>query len=182
MMVTAMRWIAFVLLPMLSGAVEIGGSDVRTIYIMPMRHGLDQYLANQLTRENLVEVIADPARADAIFTDGLGETFEQQLEKPHPTPKPAPPKAEAKTGESGADSGKEQADKDKKSGPNMYSDPEPPHVSTFGRGKGTLFLVDARSRVVLWSVYEKPVTSTPRNLDGTAKRVVNQLKQDLAAK
>jgi hypothetical protein len=55
-------------------------------------------------------------------------------------------------------------------------------VSTFARGKGTLFLVDARSRAVLWSVYERPVKSTPDQLDHTAKLVVERLKHDLAPK
>jgi hypothetical protein len=179
MMVSAMRWTALFLLPMLASAVEIGGSSVRTIYIMPMRHGLDQYIANQITREHVLEVIADPAHADAVFTDKLGEALEEKLEKLHPTPKPDEPKAEPEK----AASDKDQSDsKDKPSGPKTYREPEPPHTSTFGGGKGTLFLVDAHSRVILWSVYEKPVPSNPRSLDGAAKRVVNQLKQDLAGK
>ncbi len=179
MMMNAMRWTAVLLLPVLAGAVEIGGSNVRTIYIMPMRHGLDQYIANQLTREHVLDVVADAARADAIFTDALGESFEEKLEKLHPTPKPEEPKTEPV---------KETADKDspddkvKAAGPKMYRETEPPHTSTFGRGKGTLFLVDAHSRVILWSVYEKPTAASPNGLDGTAKRVVSRLKQDLAGK
>jgi len=180
MIVDAMRWTALFLLPMLAGAVEIGGSDVRTIYIMPMRHGLDQYIANQLTREHVIEVTADPARADAIFTDGLGEAFEQRLETLHPTPKPE----EAKPAEPAkADADKDHADsKDKASSPKTFREPDPPHTSTFGRGKGTIFMVDSHSRIILWSVYEKPVPSNPHSLDGVAKRVVSQLKQDLAGK
>ena len=170
-----MRWTALFLLPMLAGAVEIGGSNVRTIYIMPMRHGLDQYIANQLTREHVVEVVADPARADAIFTDGLGEAFEQRLEKLHPTPKPEEPKS------TDADKSAKD-DQDKPAAPKTFREEEAPHTSTFGRGKGTLFLVDAHSRVILWSVYEKPVASNPHSLDGAAKRVVTRLKQDLAGK
>jgi len=168
-MVSAMRWTALFLLPMLAGAVEIGGSNVRTIYIMPMRHGLDQYIANQLTREHVLEVIADPARADAVFTDRLGEALEGKLEKLHPTPKPDAPKAAEPEK---ADSEKDHSDaKDKSSGPKTFREPEPEHTSTLGGGKGTLFLVDAHSRVILWSVYEKPVPSNPRSLDGAAKRV-----------
>ena len=88
MMVIAMRWTAFLLLSVLAGAAEIGGSSVRTIYILPMGHGLDQYVANRLTREHVLEVVADAARADAILTDALGKTLEVELEKLHPTPKP----------------------------------------------------------------------------------------------
>ena len=166
-----------------ASAAEIGGSNVSTIYIMPMRHGLDQYIANQLTREHVFEVTADPARADAIFTDGLGDAFEQKLETLHPTPKPDVPKPAEPTK---ADADKDHSDSEPKaktsSAPKTFREPDPPHTSTFGGGKGTLFLVDSHSRLILWSVYEKPVPSNPHNLDGAAKRVVNQLRQDLAGK
>ncbi len=174
-----MRWTALFLLPMLAGAAEIGGSNVRTIYIMPMRHGLDQYLANQLTREHVLEVIADPARADAIFTDGLGDAFEQKLETLHPTPKPDVPKA---TESDKSDKKDDASAADKPPAPKMFREPDQPHTSTLGGNRGTLFLVDAHSRIILWSVYEKPAAPNPRSLDGTARRVVNQLKQDLTGK
>jgi hypothetical protein len=209
MMGGAMRWNALLLVPVLAAAAEIGGSSVRTVYILPMSGGLDQYIANQLTREHLLEVIADPTRADAIFTDRLGELLEYKLEKLHPTPKPAvaveteattkSEKAEPEKSDSDkAEADKDEADKadssknssekkdsvakDKPKAPKTYEDSGPPHTSTFGSGKGTLFLVDAHSRAVLWSIYEKPTVSDPRHLDGTAKHVVNRLKQDLAGK
>lgn len=175
MMVGAMRWTALFLLPLLAGAAEIAGSNVRTVYVMPMSHGLDQYIANRLTRERTLEVIADPGHADALLTDKLGESLEYQLEKLHPTPKPAEEAAES-------DSEKDDSSTDSTTAaPKTYTDSAPP-VSTFGRGKGTLFLVDAHSRVILWSIYEKPPRSAPGDLDRTARRVVNRLKQDLAGK
>jgi hypothetical protein len=208
----AMRWNTLFLLPVLAAAAEIGGSSVRTVYILPMSNGLDQYIANQLTREHLLEVIADPVRADAIFTDRLGELLEYKLEKLHPKPKPevvkengsTSDKADSDKAELGkdeadkADSDKAEADQDesgknasektdsavkaKPRAPKTYEDTGPPRVSTIGRAKGTLFLVDAHSRLVLWSIYEKPTISNPHNLDLTAKHVVNRLKQDLAGK
>ena len=51
-----------------------------------------------------------------------------------------------------------------------------------GRGRGTLFLVDVKSRQVLWSAFEKPKNSSPRELDHTAERVVKLLKEDLSPK
>jgi hypothetical protein len=184
-MVTVMRWTALLLLPMLAGAAEIAGSNVHTVYIMPMQHGLDQYIANQLTREHVIDVVANPARADALLTDRLGQPLETELEKLHPTPKPAEPKEETASDKPKDSTGKDKdtsSDKDKSVGSKTYRDAEPPHTSTIGRGKGTLFLVDAHSRVILWSVYEKPSLSDPGHLDGTAKRVVNRLKLDLAGK
>jgi hypothetical protein len=184
MMVDAMRWTALSLLPVLAVAAEIGGSNVRTVYVMPMSHGLDQYIANRLTREHMLEVIADPAHADALFTDRLGESLEYQLEKLHPTPKPAEEAAEsdADKGDSSADDSSTGDKADKAANPKTYGDSNPPRASTFGHGKGTLFLVDAHSRVILWSLYEKPPRSTSGDLDRTAKRVVSRLKQDLAGK
>ncbi len=184
MMVNAMRWTALLLVPALAGAAEIGGTNVQTIYIMPMPHGLDQYIANQFTREHVLEVIADPARADAILTDRLGTALEGKLEQLHPTPKPDQPKAADKTAKDSDKSDKDSSDTtNKPSAPKIFSEAEPPpHTSTFGASKGTLFLVDAHSRVILWSLYEKPTSSNPRSLDGAAKRVVTRLKQDLAGK
>jgi hypothetical protein len=200
MMVGAMRWTALLLLPVLAGAAEIGGSNVRTVYVMPMAHGLDQYIANQLTRERTLEVIAEPGRADAIFTDRLGESLEYQLEKLHPTPKPAEPEAESHSDkdkssakdtakaskphtDSASDSDKDDSSaKDTEKAPKTFTDSAPPRASTLGGGKGTLFLVDAHSRVILWSMYEKPARSTPGDLDRTARHVVSRLKQDLAGK
>jgi hypothetical protein len=184
-MVTVMRWTVLLFLPMLAGAAEIAGSNVRTVYIMSMQHGLDQYIANQLTREHVLDVVADPVRADAIFTDRLGEPLEAELEKLHPTPKPPAPKEETASEKEKDSPGKEKdnsGDKDKPAGSKTYRDAEPPHTSSFGRGKGTMFLVDAHSRVILWSIYEKPTLSNPAHLDGTAKRIVNRLKLDLAGK
>jgi hypothetical protein len=182
-----MRWTVLFLLPMMAGAAETAASNVHTVYIMPMQHGLDQYIANQLTREHVLDVVADPARADALFTDRLGDALETELEKLHPTPKPPePPDQTASDKEKEKDSPDKEnngsAAKAKPAGSKTLSDPEPPHTSTFGRGKGTLFLVDAHSRVILWSTYEKPTLSNPARLDRTAKQVVDRLKQDLAGK
>jgi len=183
MMVGAMRWTALFLLPVLAGAAEIGGSNVRTVYVMPMSHGLDQYIANRLTRERTLEVIADPGHADAIFTDRLGESLEYQLEKLHPTPKPAEEAADTDSDSDKDDSSAGDKDKaDKAAAPKTYGDSGPPPASTFGHGKGTLFLVDAHSRVILWSIYAKPPNSAPGDLDRSAKRIVARLKQDLAGK
>jgi len=183
MMVDAMRWTALFLLPVLAGAAEIGGSNVRTVYVMPMSHGLDQYIANRLTRERTLEVIADPGHADAIFTDRLGESLEYQLEKLHPTPKPAEEAADTDSDSDKDDSSAGDKDKaDKAAAPKTYGDSGPPPASTFGHGKGTLFLVDAHSRVILWSIYAKPPNSAPGDLDRSAKRIVARLKQDLAGK
>lgn len=144
---------------------------VQTVYILPMGGGMDQYLANRLTAMHVVQVAADPQNADAIFTDRLGENFEHRLEDLYP--KPAPPKA--------ADDKDKDKDKDKDS---SVSDAvaladkgqATAPVSTFGRGKGTFFLVDRKTRNVLWSTYEKPAGTRPEQLKHTAEVVAKQFR------
>lgn len=181
MMVSAMRWFVLLAYSAFLMAAETPGSNVHTVYVMPMANGLDQYIAHELTREHVLEVIADPTRADALFTDRLGESLEYELEKLHPTPKPEEPAGKAE------DKDKQTEDQrthpaEKPAAGRTMTETGPPRVSTFGRGKGTLFLIDARSRAVLWSVYEKPRRSSPGQLDRTAKHVVDRLKHDLAGK
>src|SRR5579884_3247407 len=65
-------------------------SKVQTIYLLPMSHGMDQYLANRLTSEGVLRVVTDPAQADAILTDRLGQVFEDKLAELYPPPKPDP--------------------------------------------------------------------------------------------
>ena len=52
-------------------------------------------------------------------------------------------------------------------------------VTAFHRAKGTLFLVDPRSRLVLWSIYAQPKDASSVELDRTAAHIANQIRQDL---
>ncbi|HKX00269.1 MAG TPA: hypothetical protein VJN43_21190 [Bryobacteraceae bacterium] len=179
-----MRWTAVFVFSSILAAGELSG-NIHTVYVMPMTHGLDQYVANRLTREHVFEVVADPQRADAIFTDRLGASLEYELEKLHPTPKAAGTQNEADdTGKSAKeDTSKDAAKSDTTPRQSKFiTEKSAPATFSSGRQKGTLFLVDAKSRAVLWSLYEKPGRSAPNNLDRTAKRVVDRLKQDLAGK
>jgi hypothetical protein len=129
-------------------ALGAGVADVQSVYLLPMPGGLDQYLANRLS--GVFRVVTDPKLADAIFTNQLGEVFEQQLAKLY-----TPPDSE-------------KSDKD---------DKREPHPSSFGRGKGTIFLVDLKSRAVIWSAYQKSNGTTPETLDRTAVQIVHQIKK-----
>jgi hypothetical protein len=55
-------------------------------------------------------------------------------------------------------------------------------VSGFGRGKGTLFLVDAKSRRVIWSAYAKPKNTGSDELEKVAHQIIGQLTKTLAGK
>ena len=82
-----MRWVAVLAFSAALGAVEIAGSNVQSVYLMPMSGGLDQYLAHQITSAHTFSVVTDAKHADAIFTDRLGEALRTQLEKLYPEPK-----------------------------------------------------------------------------------------------
>ena len=159
-----------------SGALLCGAglSDVRTVYLMPMGHGLDQYLMNRLTNEHVLQVVVDPKLADAVLTDHLGEDFKAKLEELFPTPAPPKPekpdKAEKAEKEPEQDSGLMTLSA---KGSNVD------HPATIGRARGTVFLVDAKSRRLIWSVYELPKSSSSKDLDRTASDIVSRLKNDL---
>lgn len=134
-------------------ALSAGVAEVRSVYLLPMPGGLEQYLANRLS--GVFRVVTDPKLADAVFTSQLGEPFEEQLARLYPPP--APPEGDLS-----------DRDKDNK---------QPARVSSFGRGNGTIFLVDLKSRAVIWSAYQKSNGKTPEILDRTAGRIVEQLKK-----
>jgi hypothetical protein len=125
---------------------------VESVYLLPMSNGLDQHLANRLAASGLFRVVADPKQAQAIFTERLGEAFEERLKT---LLAPAEPKPSAQ---------------------NKGDETAVPRASSFGRGKGTIFLVDAGTRTVLWSTYEKPRNSSPQEQDRAAQRIVDRLK------
>jgi hypothetical protein len=173
-----MRWFLFVLwcAGSLAQGAELAG--VRSVYLLPMSRGLDQYLANRLTNDHVFQIVTDPKRADAVFTDRIGEAFEAQMTTLYPPPesakpKPDPDKAEKKDK-------KKKDDSEKSSSLSFDADnavSNPALNSAFGRGRGTVFLVDVKSRQVVWSAYEPPKNAaTP---DKSATEIVTKLKKEL---
>ena len=167
-----------------SGALLCGAelSGVHTVYVLSMSKGLDQYLANRLANDHLFQVVTDPKLADAFLTDRVGESLQAKLEEIFPPPvpeKPAPDEKEEKTA-------KKDKDKELPSnslvGDTVNKLDTPGTSSSFGRGKGTVFLVDAKSRQVVWSIYELPKGSSAKELDRTASDIVSRLKRDLKGK
>ncbi len=167
-------------------------AGVQTVYILPMGSGMDQFLASRLTAMHVVQVAADPQIADAIFTDHLGESFERRLEDLYPKPKPAPAVDEDKDA-ADKDTDKDKDEDAKTTDKDAVKEPvERPSVaranalateekstapiSTFGRGRGTFFLVDRKTRNVLWSTYEKPAGSRPDQLRHTADVIAKEFK------
>jgi len=144
---------------------------VSSVYILPMSSGMDQFLANRLTTMGVFQVVTDPQKADAVITDRIGEPFQTKLDEVYPPPAPPKPVKDEKS-----------AKDEKKDHKDELSAGAMTRVSSFNTGKGNFFIVDRRSRNVLWSIYERPKDSTPNELTKTAEKVVKRLKIDLGEK
>jgi hypothetical protein len=155
--------------------------EVKRVYILAMTASMDQFLASQLVKAGIFEVVTDPKKADAIITDRVGESFENKLDDLYPPPappKPAKPAAAA-SDDSKSDSAKPVGRADALAGVDLTGAARP---TTMGHGKGNIFIVSRGSRAVLWSVYEPPKNNTSRELTKTAERVVKHLQEDLTEK
>jgi hypothetical protein len=164
----------------LLSAAEISG--VHSVYLMPMARGFDQYLANRLTNERVFTVVTDPKLADAVFTDRIGEDFQSRLEDISPTPASEQPKPEEKDA-----AAEKEAKAAEESGVVLPTETanrlsSPALNSSFGRGRGTIFLVEAKSRTVVWSAYEMPKQAGSKHMDRLASSIVTRLKKDLQKK
>jgi hypothetical protein len=155
-------------------------SAVRNVYVLRMAKGLDQYLANHLTNGHVFQVVTDPKLADAVLTDQIGEGFQAKLDELYPPPeseKPAKPEKDEK--EKDAEVSPEAAGL---LGDTVNKLANPASSSSFGRAKGIIFLVDSKSKQVIWSSYDLPKDSTSKQLDATAAQIVERIKRDLKKK
>jgi hypothetical protein len=136
--------------------------DYKAVYIMQMSNGLDQFLAIKLTGSHVMQVVADPQKADAVFTDRIGTAFEQSLDELYGQKQKIDDKDKA-------------ADKD-----NLT--PSTPRMASGSHGKGTIFLVDRKTRAIVWSDYVKPKNTTPDEMNHVAERIAGKLEKDRKAK
>jgi hypothetical protein len=127
----------------------------RTVYIVPMPNSMEEYLASCLTSTRVLWVVLQPSNADAVLTDTLDEDFWSWLERSYGSGSTAPAE--------GTDAG--------------YRRP-----ASFYPHSGTIFLVDPRRRVVLWSTYNLPKNTSPDELNRTAVHIVNQLRSAFGKK
>lgn len=139
--------------------------QVKNVYVLPMGSSFDQFVANRLTRGGVLQVVTDPAKADAILTDRIGKSLEMKLDELYPDPAKmvavAPPVKKD-----------EETEEDRV----MQIRTNPVERSgSGGRAKGTLFLVHRGSRNVIWSIYELPKSTRPDDLDDVAMDVANTL-------
>jgi hypothetical protein len=130
-------------------------TQVKTVYILGMANGLDQFLANRLTNTGAIWIVLDPINADAILTDRLDEDFWKWLT--HRFPRTSANPAAAHTQD------------DLRSGS--------PRASP-----GTVFLVDPRTRLVLWSSFESITKKSAAALDQVAARHARRLLNSIVRK
>ena len=162
-----MKWLshvafgAFCVMLSISG-VHAQALGVKTVYLLPMSGGLDQYLALQLTSRGVLQVVTDPQKADAIFTDSIGARLEDSLSDLY--------RADEKAKAEKAD--KDKSDKDK-SNADEFSHPSMRPLSSTGRG--VVFLVNRATRDVLWSTYERSKGTQPEDLKHVAEKIVERL-------
>lgn len=159
-------------------------NTIQTVYLFPMGSGLDQYLANRLTSQGVLQVVTDPLKADAVFTDRLGEGFEARFTELYITPgeekkqaEERKAKAEAKKAKAKEKGGKDEDEEATTPEAGKFVDKSPARTTSFGRGRGTLFLVERKSQSVVWSVYEPPKSSNPHEMDRAASRITDKLKK-----
>ncbi|HVT93899.1 MAG TPA: hypothetical protein VHD76_13730 [Bryobacteraceae bacterium] len=148
--------------------------QVKKVYLLPMGSGLDQFLASHLTQLGVFDVVTDPKKADAVFTERLGAAFERRMDDFY-APKPPAPPPEAKD----KNSDKEPSAADKAEADRLSANSTAVQMPTFGRNRGTLFLVDRNTRSVIWSTYEHPKDTRPKTLDSTGQRIARKLQTDL---
>ncbi|MBI3683151.1 MAG: hypothetical protein HY235_22495 [Acidobacteria bacterium] len=127
-------------------------AKVKSVYVLAMSNAMDQYLANRLQVSSLYVVVADPNTADAVFTDSLGPAFERKMIALYPPQK-------------------EETEEEAK--------PEEGRIVSSHKGRGMFFLVDRRTRQVLWSAHQLPRNYTPKELDEAARKVTERLRKEL---
>lgn len=146
------------------GAHAAAVGDVKTVYLLPMSSSFDQFLATHLTSANVLQVVTDPNKADAILCDRIGAALDDKLNdlygKTNPSPKDS---------------------KDSKDSKGSMDDPQPV-VQPVSHARGTIFLIDRKTRNVLWSTYDPPKTTSANDLNRIAEKITNKLAKDLKGK
>jgi hypothetical protein len=162
-----MKSIKLVVLLLVSCAAVAAGADLTAgskVYVLPMAHGLEQYIANVLTNEHVFVIVTDPKMADAVITDRVGAALEEKLNDMLQAPPPPAKPDDAPKG-SLVDPANKLAN--------------PALNSSLGRSQGMVFLVGTKSRQVVWSAYELPKNNTSKESDRIASVIVSRLKKDM---
>ncbi len=135
-------------------------AEVKAVYLLPMTYSLDQFLAIRLTKGGVLQVVTDPKLADAIISEHIGTGLEEQLKSLYGEKKDA------------------DKDKDKDKAQSFSAGP----MAGGTRSKGAVFLVDRKTRSVIWSDYVRPKNAQPDELNHVADKIAGQLEKDKKGK
>jgi hypothetical protein len=141
-------------------AIALHGGDVagyKTVYLLPMSGGLDQFLATRLTSGVVMQVVTDPLKADVVFTDRIGAAFEEHLNEIY---------------------GQKLKSEEKGS---LTSSSKPMDIA-ISHGRGLIFMVDRRTREVVWSTFIKPKDASPDAMNRVALEIAAKLDKDRKGK
>jgi len=136
-------------------------AEIKTVYLLPMTYSLDQFLAIRLTKGGVLQVVTDPKLADAILTDHIGTSLEERL--------------------NGLFGNQPDVDKDKdkdKKDQTSFAGP----MAGSARSKGAVFLIDRKTRNVVWSDYVRPKSTQPDELNHVADKIVAELEKEKKGK
>jgi hypothetical protein len=158
-----MKWL---FIPLTAALFAMGAphpqlAEIHSVYLMPMSGSLDQFLAVRLNAGNIFLVVTDPHKADAVFTERIGVNFEEALKELY------------------ASDSKEKNTKDEDKKEDEYSRPTMKPLSS---GKGSLFLVDRKTKNVVWSTYDKAKSNRPEDINQLAQKIGNKLEKDIKGK
>jgi hypothetical protein len=158
-MMGIMKWL---FVPLTAALFAMGAqnpqlAEIHSVYILPMSGSLDQFLAVRLNASNLFLVVTDPKKADAVFTERIGVNFEDALKELYA---------------SDTKDAKEKKDDD-------YSRPT---MKPLSNGKGSVFLVDRKTKNVVWSVYDRPKSNRADDVNQLAQKIVKKLEKDIKGK
>jgi hypothetical protein len=134
-------------------------SEVKAIYVLPMSNSLDQFLAIRLTKGGTLQVVTDPKKADAVFTDRLGVDVQEKLDELFGEKRKNP-----------------DADNDKMTGSSHQTMQPLPH------GRGGVFLIDRKTRNIIWGMYARPKNTTPDEMNRLAELIVDKFEKERKGK
>jgi len=129
-------------------------SSAQPVYFWAMQSSLDQYLAEQAA--GAITVTVDPKMAKSIMTDRIDKPFLDGMDELFPV------------------EGREEA---KASDESIEGDFQMarPRNRPKGTPRGTIFLVDVKTRKVLWSTFLGELDPRPKNLHREAEKVIERL-------
>lgn len=151
-----MRFVVLSLLCASVPAIAADLSSAQPVYFWAMQSSLDQYLAEQASTAGALAVTVDPKMASAIMTDRIDKPFLDAMDELFPVEG----REEPKNSEDSIEGDFQMAR---------------PQNRPKGTPRGTIFLVDVKTRKVLWSTFLGEFDTNPKSLHREAQKVIERM-------